>query len=306
MIIGDVHGMARELRVRTCLSNVRAERKDSWCISARTQALVRRAKLRPSCDSLFFTGDLIGIGPSSIEAVREVRSLLLSGLDVESVLGNHEAGFLRWLDQRPSAPPNAEYEQWATSFGSDELLWLRERPLHAALPPAFGRFRIVHAGMQPAVPLGEQRRDIMLTIRRFRSKAQTRATSLFSRCVVLLGRKAQTRRLACSLQLASCQMVDQAATWSILTCLVLTLCSLLPNGTGSARPGKGHSWAAAWGGPEHLIFGHDARRKLQRYAHATGIDSACVQASNDSAHSHDVDRTILIGLSSTGACMAAG
>ena len=83
---------------------------------------MRRAKLRPGCDYLYFTGDLLGKGPGSIEAVREVRSLWLSGLDVEAVLGNHEAGFLRWLAQRPAAPPNAEYERWATSFGSDELL----------------------------------------------------------------------------------------------------------------------------------------------------------------------------------------
>jgi hypothetical protein len=45
---------------------------------------------------------------------------------------------------------------------------------------------------------------------------------------------------------------------------LITIRSLLPNGTGSALPGPrgSASWAAFWRGPEHLVFGHDARRKL--------------------------------------------
>ena len=198
VIIGDVHGCARELRT-----------------------LLRRVKLRPSCDALYFTGDLIGKGPDSIAVLREVRALSLSDLQVEAVMGNHEAGFLRWLDehghQRSPQPGTKERETWATTLGSDELLWLRERPLHVALPPEFGSLRVVHAGMQPGVTVGEQTRENMLTIR-----------------------------------------------------------SLLRNGTGTSLPGSGASWAAAWTGPEHLIFGHDARRKIQRHAHATGLDSGAV------------------------------
>lgn len=45
---------------------------------------------------------------------------------------------------------------------------------------------------------------------------------------------------------------------------------------GSPKLADGFPWAATWGGPEHVVFGHDARRGLQVYPHATGIDTGCV------------------------------
>ena len=203
ILVGDVHGCRRELQI-----------------------LLRRVQFNAFCDSLYFLGDVIGKGPNSIEALRDVRSLMLASTGVHSLMGNHEAGFLRWLDARAAGTPlpptsnELDRKKWAAALSLDEIAWLRKRPLQLALPSQFGRVLAVHAGMRPGVPPTLQTRDDLLTIR-----------------------------------------------------------SLLPNGTGSAlpgRPGPRGGWAAAWKGPEHLIFGHDARRKLQRHPFATGLDSGVV------------------------------
>jgi len=183
LVIGDVHGCLAELR-----------------------RLLQQAAPRPGCDRVIFVGDLIGKGPDSASVLRAVRDLNQTHA-VESVLGNWEAGLL------DAAPPLASSRAAALGLGPPDLAWLRARPLYVRLPPEFGGALVVHAGMEPGVPIGAQRRLTMLKMR-----------------------------------------------------------SLDAEGAPSKLPGRA-GWAVSWKGPEHIIFGHDARRGLQREAFATGLDS---------------------------------
>jgi hypothetical protein len=52
--------------------------------------------------------------------------------------------------------------------------------------------------------------------------------------------------------------------------------SLDARGHWSDDRAAGPPWAAAYAGPPHVVFGHDARGLLQLYPWASGLDTACV------------------------------
>jgi hypothetical protein len=56
---------------------------------------------------------------------------------------------------------------------------------------------------------------------------------------------------------------------------LMNLRSVTSTGEASYRVDDGVPWASLYAGPEFVVFGHDAIRGLQKFAHAWGLDSGC-------------------------------
>lgn len=130
LVVGDVHGCARELR--RLIKNVGPDR-------------------------VILVGDLFTKGPSAGKVWN-----LIQELNIEAVLGNHDAWLLKIIDGEVEAKPrhtrvinslNRENDLW--------IDWLRSLPLYRMEQG----FIIVHAGVHPCGKLEETTRDMALLMR---------------------------------------------------------------------------------------------------------------------------------------------
>jgi hypothetical protein len=191
IIVGDVHGCLDEL-----------------------QALLLQCGVVRG-DRVVLAGDLVAKGPDSrgvVQLVREIGAL--------AVLGNHDDFCIDVWRRRHQAEARRPRRWLLDTLDESDWAFLESLPLFLRLS-AEGEggpdVAVVHAGAVPGVPLEEQERDSLLSLRS------------------LVGGSAPSRRLL--------------MRWP---------------------------WAAAWRGPEHIVFGHDAVRGLQQYPLATGLDTGCV------------------------------
>ena len=191
IVVGDVHGCLDEL-----------------------QALLRQCGVIRG-DRVVLAGDLVAKGPDSrgvVQLVREMGAL--------AVLGNHDDFCIDVWRRRHQAEARRPRRWLLDTLDESDWAFLESLPLFLRLGAereGGPEVAVVHAGAVPGVPLEEQERENLLSLRS------------------LVGGSAPSRRLL--------------MRWP---------------------------WAAAWRGPEHIVFGHDAVRGLQQYPLATGLDTGCV------------------------------
>ena len=231
IFIGDIHGCSDELI-----------------------KLLIRLDLKQK-DRVVVLGDVIGKGPAPYAVLQWVQQ----SAQTTMLLGNHELGLLRILDQlgpvsdkdeeggsfgnvlstrleqKCSAPArqqkalcNADTKALMIQLKRRDVAFLKGLPSYLQLPRDSDRPIIaVHGGLMPGIPLEEQDRRTMASIR-----------------------------------------------------------NVLPSGApsrdfgGTFNASFGQPWATLWNGPAHVVFGHDARRRLQQHPYAWGIDTGCVYGGN--------------------------
>jgi hypothetical protein len=133
IFIGDVHACSRELG--ELLERIGWTEDDAVC----------------------FVGDLVSRGPDPrgvLDWFRKTRA--------RSVRGNHEEGVLAFRAQR-GGKGERSYARAVEELGDDDWTLLESLPLHLDLPAH--EARVVHGGVIPGVPIEEQPRHALLTMR---------------------------------------------------------------------------------------------------------------------------------------------
>jgi bis(5'-nucleosyl)-tetraphosphatase (symmetrical) len=110
------------------------------------RALLDRLRFDPARDDLWFVGDLVNRGPTSLECLRFVKRL---GARAKVVLGNHDLHLLAIALGAGRKPRRGDtLQEVLDAPDRDELLdWLRRRPL-LHHDPLLG-YTMVHAGLPP-------------------------------------------------------------------------------------------------------------------------------------------------------------
>ena len=130
------------------------------------------------------------------------------------------------------------------------MAWLKGLPFTLSFPFLDPPLLAVHAGVLPGVPLEQQARRTMTSMRNV-LEAEHRILNDEN------GKKIANATDATGATGASATTTPQRHLVAL------------------EKPGRGEAWAKVWAGPEHAVFGHDARRGLQREPFATGLDTGC-------------------------------
>jgi len=111
--------------------------------------LVDHINFDPSTDQLWFVGDLVNRGPSSLAVLRFIKNL---GSTARVVLGNHDLFLLAVAEGIVPLRRKDTIQDVLEAEDRPELLeWLRRQPLHHRE----GSFLMIHAGILPQWTIDE-------------------------------------------------------------------------------------------------------------------------------------------------------
>jgi hypothetical protein len=139
IIVGDVHGCAEELE--QLFEKVHVARNDH----------------------VVFVGDLVAKGPDSRGVVALARSC-----NATIVRGNHEEKLLQWRaaerkGQPDKVPLSRVHREVAEAFTREDWAMIEGTPFFVELPDHDAL--VVHAGVDPTLPLASQKPDVMMRVR---------------------------------------------------------------------------------------------------------------------------------------------
>jgi hypothetical protein len=201
---------------------------------------------------VILVGDLCNKGPESAKVIRHAR---LSS-NWFSVRGNHDDGALLAALGERSRIQNKKY-QWVEALSDEDVQFLADLPYTIKIPFNFfggGEKKleqqdgtiIVHAGLIPNREIEEQEIKTMITIRDLLPRYDE--DDKFTHYEYYEKRKGD--------------IIEDGNDDTKALCK-------------DNKENEPVPWGTAWDGP-FVIFGHDAKRKLQMYDNAIGLDTGAV------------------------------
>lgn len=202
-------------------------------------------------EHVFLVGDLCNKGPDSAKVIKHVRLTP----DWYTVRGNHDDGALAAALGDKSKLKKKKY-QWVkddrepgSTLSDEDVMWLAELPYTITIPgSSMGEAEdtiIVHAALIPYVDLNDQEIETMITVRDLLPVCDGEGNFL---------------RFDGHEKTKGAEATVAVSELDAKQCEVPT------------------TWASAWRGPQRVVFGHNAKRKLQMYPGnwAIGLDTGAV------------------------------
>lgn len=249
IVIGDIHGCLTELKqiLKKCGFSNLVVRKNPHILdnSHDSYSLIECGEINTdSTDDLcIFVGDLVNKGPNSYEVVRFLRALGAVG-----VLGNHDQKLL----EIRNSPMREKYNKsslyhLAIDCPEDVLVYLQHLP-HIIRFPQWETI-IVHAGLDPSLPLLNQGENSVTRMRRLKNVEESSNSSLY---------------LSSSSLFHTIERGKKGQEWYEVWNNFMNTAEFSP----------------LCGEPEYknslIVYGHDAKSGLQVHKFTIGLDTGCV------------------------------